>query len=1266
MKSILSFQFCLSLAFPIVAQNNTRPDFFLPAATSMRVNSYAGNLFYERQDIFVPGRGLNLDLTFYYNSSQQRDWGYGFGWSNIYNIVLEFKTGAQYVVTWGDGRQDIFVKQGNDFIPPSNVYHKLEQYEPNKYRLTTKHGLKYFFEGFNRVSKIEDRNGNTLVFTYNQYGINNITDPSGRVLQFVWQNARMTKIVMAFNSPPLNWDYTYNNKGNLEKVTNPLGGEVSYYYGIKLNNLALFIDEKGSETHITYRTDRYVESVTTCLTKHEFAYERTDTSGETVAKELIGNDYLSTTYEYDSLGRNTARSGNCCGNEASFAYLGNLIAQSTDANGHTYLYEYDSTGNVTKITDPESCEMTMTYDPAFSQVLSSTDKNGNTTTFSYDVNGNLTGVQRPLGVNETYAYDAFGNQTGYTDGRGNTTTYIYNNHGYLTQINHPVGSFTTQFTYDSRGNKLTHTDANGHATTFAYDLLDRLTQTTDPLGAVTLYEYDARGNKTKETNALGNVTTYDFDPLDRLIKITAPLNTVTQYAYDSRGNLVRETDPRGSVTTYKYDSRDFLTSQKDPLGYETAYAYDGNGNQISVTDANGNATLYFYDALNRLEKTEDALGFETEYAYDCNGNPLSVTDANGNATTYAYDALNRQTAMTDAMNFTTNFEYDANNNLTEITDAKGNPTAYEYDALNRKTKETFADNTTKIFTYDGAGNVTSRKDNAGNMTFYTYDAADRLTLRNYPDANDDLFTYDALDRMTSAVNQNATVTFTYDALNRMLSETLNDKTTGYNYNIATGKRTLIYPSGRVIEENYDLRSQLAAIKESGETLAAFAYDPAGRMTTRSYGNGTVTTYAYDDNNRTTGIVANPGEFIHFTYAYDNVGNKRYEEKKHHPTHSEAYGYDANYRLTEFKVGELVGDSVPAPLTQTVYNYDGLGNRTTVTSDNSSEIYSSNSLNQYTQVNSNLLAYDANGNLTANGDIVLNYNSKNQLLNVNNPTSGTSTIMKYDALGRRIQKTVGGNIVDFFYDEFREIENSNPITGAISNYIYQGKDDKQLVLQNDANSYFSFFNDLNSVVALVNDTGLVNERYEYQAFGIPIIFDQSFDSLSSSQIPNDWFFTGRKYDEEFGQYYYRYRDFNPHSGRFLQFDPLMFIDGLNLYVYGKNNPINLTDAFGTKSTSCCNSLGRRAKCTAQTMLCMALVIGNACRDECTPPVSDPGGCAECFGQQNEVAEEWCKLAIDCWRNFGKDCTSGDSGFEPDSKPSTPQEPLPPRGLPGKFY
>lgn len=68
--------------------------------------------------------------------------------------------------------------------------------------------------------------------------------------------------------------------------------------------------------------------------------------------------------------------------------------------------------------------------------------------------------------------------------------------------------------------------------------------------------------------------------------------------------------------------------------------------------------------------------------------------------------------------------------------------------------------------------------------------------------------------------------------------------------------------------------------------------------------------------------------------------------------------------------------------------------------------------------------------------------------------------------------------------------------------------------------------------------------------------------SPGTLEQPYTYTGREFDAESGLSYYRARNYDPSSGRFLQKDPIGFSGGdINLYNYVGNNPARWIDPLG---------------------------------------------------------------------------------------------------------
>jgi len=1004
---------------------------------------------------------------------------------------------------------------------------------------------------FNKLLTHKDKRGNTTTYEYDANGNQTkITRPLSTVEQATYDSKGniLTQIDANLNVTT----YEYNNFGQLTKTTDPLNGVVMNVYD-GCGNLAETKDARNNSTYYEYDALNRITKTTNALgniTTYTF-----DASGNlTSVKDALNR---TATYTYDGLGRRiNSISPSGFTNPVEYDERGNRI-KVTDANGNSTVYTYNNRNQV--ITETDALGRTKSYDyDGVGNLISETDKRGNTTQYEYNSLNQLIKVNNADGKTATMGYDATGNKIIETDLNGNNTFYEYSVLNRMVKTTDAAGK-TMLYTYDDNGNTITMVDKNGNSWATQFDRLNRAIKTISTNTATTEITYDANGNRTSVKDPLGHISASTYDALNRVITELNSLTEATTYTYDAVGNSKTVTYPNGNTITNTYNNDNRLVSVADAIGSVVINTYDGKGNKLTEKDANNNTTTYTYDALNRRIKLTDAMGFFSAQEYDANGNTTKETDRNSKSKLFEYDKLNRRIKETDALGNSTTFLYDGNGNLTHINDAKNNSTGYTYNNLNRLVRETFADGTTKDYAYDANGNRKTRKDNAGIITTYTYDNVNQLTQRSYPGGINETFSYDLAGRRLTANNANATITFTYDNTGRILSETLNGHTTAYAYNTSNRIRVLTYPGGRIITEQRDLRDRLINVSEVSANIAQFNYDGADRLLSKALGNGYNQNYVYDANSRITGLDCQPGNVLNFQYSYDNEGNKLTAVKNHRPTHSEKYLYDNIYQLTGFYNGRFVGINFTDTTSKSNYSYDALHNRINSMEDTVSRIYTANKMNAYTTVSSNGIhatyTYDLNGNTLTDGTNTYQYDYENRQTAI----VGTAQY-QYDALGRKIKITSGATIANHLYDGNRIIEEINSANATVKTFVFGRWIDELLNYYFSGIQYF-ISNNSQGDILVAFESNFIKERYDYSTFGNTRYFDNNFIEISLSQIDNNILFKGRTKQLDFN-YDFRNRNYSIISGRFIQRDPLGYVDGFNLYAaYFIPNSI---DPFGLES------------------------------------------------------------------------------------------------------
>ena len=415
-----------------------------------------------------------------------------------------------------------------------------------------------------------------------------------------------------------------------------------------------------------------------------------------------------------------------------------------------------------------------------------------------------------------------------------------------------------------------------------------------------------------------------------------------------------------------------------------------------------------------------------------------------------------------------------------------------YDNAGRKLEMDDPDMGGWSYAYDALGNLTQQTDARGCTTNLTYDLLNRLkqkTYSNCPTASGVTYYYDgqtftfngntygsspyAIGRRTGAVlNGSNGTAWTYDERGRVASEKkifLNSIlfTTSWTYNSADVPVTMTYPDGEVVTTTYNTRMLPISVTGDESYVTYMVYDTAGRLTSRTLGNGVMQKYLFKpwsvEGGRLDKIVAGsggwnpdtqlfPNMLQKLSYGYDLVGNVTDIEQvidfEYNVVQTQSFTYDALNRSTE---ASATGGSLG--LYDEVYTYDSTtgnlltkGTRTDLGGLDVGEYkynYDVNhdhavaglvqSLDENVEVNS--YSYDSNGNMEfrdiGGNEYDLEYDAENRLVSV----SGTnvSALFTYNGDGQRVKSIINNETIYFVGGHYE----FNDTTNEVTKYYFAG-------------------------------------------------------------------------------------------------------------------------------------------------------------------------------------------------------------------------------------
>ena len=565
----------------------------------------------------------------------------------------------------------------------------------------------------------------------------------------------------------------------------------------------------------------------------------------------------------------------------------------------------------------EEFGQTYTYDNN-GNIVSSEDLSKSNSAFGYQGN-NLSGMLNPSGSSYLYSYDNSNNLRTAFSSDGLKYYLECDNKGNVTQT-------------VTKGVSVTHNEID---TTKKYAIVNQLTSYA--LG---------KGDKNYAVNQMylnsSSLQQWEFERVDNgIYKIK--LNNDYLYVEDGSSSEGAKLKLR-SQNTDSYAFKFVVVQTGDGAFVISTVASQGNNYYLDSTDgksysadensvitqrtlrtprntsqkwyliedySDSNNTKRMYSSAeytengNYLKSQTDQAGNTTEYNYNTvSGTLSSVTNAAGNTTTYGYNSNNNNLLSVSAGGITNSYSYN-NDRLAGINVNNSTHYSFSYDQFGRTVLTSVGNGTSSVILsaleYDQKSLLTKQSYGNGDSINFVYDSLDRMTEKSYNDKNGNsvakkqyLYGNDGNISLTVDYATNSYTRYNYDLSGRTASvreysgTDISSNTpisyTEYGYADKTnyltnvkhfsmlGTQNISYKYGNVAIG--EMPDQVYSVSWNGKTKVTNGYDSLSRLSTRKI-NGLATNYTYKDisaDKTTTLVKSIETSGITHTYEYDSLGN----------------------------------------------------------------------------------------------------------------------------------------------------------------------------------------------------------------------------------------------------------------------------------------------------------------------------------------------------------------------------------------------------------